>query len=65
MYLSKDLKSSVIVLTGATSGIGKELANFLIATEATVVLHGRSQDKLDALLEELSSTDILNLIHGV
>jgi NAD(P)-dependent dehydrogenase (short-subunit alcohol dehydrogenase family) len=44
-----------ILLTGATDGIGLEAARSLIASEHKVLLHGRSQDKLNAVAKELST----------
>jgi NAD(P)-dependent dehydrogenase (short-subunit alcohol dehydrogenase family) len=34
------LASDVVLVTGATAGLGKELARALAATGATVLLHG-------------------------
>lgn len=45
----------VIVLTGASSGIGAEVAHRLADAGATVLLVARSKDKLDALAEAIRS----------
>jgi NAD(P)-dependent dehydrogenase (short-subunit alcohol dehydrogenase family) len=42
-----------IVITGATDGLGKGLAQELAPTGARLILHGRDQEKGEALLEEL------------
>jgi NAD(P)-dependent dehydrogenase (short-subunit alcohol dehydrogenase family) len=42
-----------IVITGATDGLGKGLAADLAPTGARLLLHGRSAEKGEALLEEL------------
>jgi NAD(P)-dependent dehydrogenase (short-subunit alcohol dehydrogenase family) len=42
-----------IVITGATDGLGKGLAMELAPTGARLILHGRSEEKGQALLEEL------------
>ena len=42
-----------IVITGATDGLGKGLATELAPTGARLILHGRNEDKGQALLEEL------------
>jgi NAD(P)-dependent dehydrogenase (short-subunit alcohol dehydrogenase family) len=42
-----------IVITGATDGLGKGLAGELAPTGARLILHGRSEEKGRALLEEL------------
>src|SRR5262249_42784715 len=47
------LKNRVVVVTGATSGIGLATARLLAAREANVVMVGRDQAALDALAAEL------------
>jgi NAD(P)-dependent dehydrogenase (short-subunit alcohol dehydrogenase family) len=42
-----------ILITGATDGLGRAMAAQLAAQGATLVLHGRSKDKGEALVEEL------------
>ena len=42
-----------IVITGATDGLGKGLANELAPSGAHLILHGRNEEKGKALLEEL------------
>jgi len=42
-----------IVITGATDGLGKGLASELAPTGARLILHGRNEEKGQALLEEL------------
>jgi NAD(P)-dependent dehydrogenase (short-subunit alcohol dehydrogenase family) len=42
-----------IVITGATAGLGKGLAEELAPTGARLILHGRNDEKGQALLEEL------------
>src|SRR2546422_113733 len=41
-----------ILVTGATDGLGKALAHELARLGATVLLHGRSKDRLEAAVEE-------------
>jgi NAD(P)-dependent dehydrogenase (short-subunit alcohol dehydrogenase family) len=41
-----------ILVTGATDGLGKRVAFELAATGATVLLHGRRRERLEATLEE-------------
>jgi NAD(P)-dependent dehydrogenase (short-subunit alcohol dehydrogenase family) len=43
----------VILVTGATSGIGRAVAIDLVKHGATVLLHGRSESALEALYQEL------------
>lgn len=47
----------VIVITGATDGIGKELAK-LLSKDYVLALCGRSREKMDSLLKELSEGEI-------
>ena len=50
-----DLTGKTALVTGATGGIGGEIAKALHAQGATVAISGRSQDKLDKLAKELGS----------
>lgn len=45
-----NLAGKVVLVTGATSGIGKEIALQAHAQGATVILHGRNQELLDEIL---------------
>ncbi|HEY8520998.1 MAG TPA: YciK family oxidoreductase [Gammaproteobacteria bacterium] len=47
------LAGRVIMVTGATSGIGRAVARGLVQHGATAVLHGRSERALEALYQEL------------
>lgn len=47
--------SPLVLLTGATDGIGRETAAQLVRRGARVILHGRSQAKLDVTRRELES----------
>jgi short-subunit dehydrogenase len=51
---SKDaLKDRVILITGASDGIGKAVAIAAASHGAQVVLHGRSVRKLEAVYDEI------------
>jgi len=50
-----DFRDRVILVTGATRGIGKAVATALVRLEATVILHGRRAAALDALYHELKA----------
>jgi NAD(P)-dependent dehydrogenase (short-subunit alcohol dehydrogenase family) len=49
------MKGRVVLITGATSGIGKETALGLAKMGATLVLVGRNREKLDRAMGEIAS----------
>jgi NAD(P)-dependent dehydrogenase (short-subunit alcohol dehydrogenase family) len=51
----RDLAEATILVTGATDGLGKRVALELAAKGATVLLHGRNRERLQAALEEMRS----------
>ncbi len=53
--LRRRVKGKVVVVTGATSGIGRECALRLARADARVVLVARTLEKLDATLAEISA----------
>lgn len=55
----KKLENKVAIVTGATSGMGLETAKKYLQEGAKVVLTGRSQEKLDALKNELTGDYLL------
>ena len=48
-----DFSDRIILVTGATRGIGKAVATALVKLGATVILHGRREKVLDTLYHEL------------
>jgi NAD(P)-dependent dehydrogenase (short-subunit alcohol dehydrogenase family) len=50
-----DAAEATILVTGATDGLGRRVAQELTAMGATVLLHGRSPERIEATLEELRS----------
>jgi NAD(P)-dependent dehydrogenase (short-subunit alcohol dehydrogenase family) len=50
------VEQQTILITGATSGLGRAMALDLAARGATLLLHGRSADKGAALLKEVAAT---------
>jgi citronellol/citronellal dehydrogenase len=53
VFASDALRSMVVVVTGATGGIGRAIAWLFARLGAHVVLVGRNQTKLDALTERM------------
>ncbi|XP_032087273.1 dehydrogenase/reductase SDR family member 7B isoform X1 [Thamnophis elegans] len=49
------LKDAIVVITGATSGLGKECAKAFHAAGSQLVLCGRSRERLQDVLQELSA----------
>ena len=50
------IKGRVIVITGASSGLGEAATRLLSAQGATVVLGARRSDRLQSLADELSGS---------
>jgi NAD(P)-dependent dehydrogenase (short-subunit alcohol dehydrogenase family) len=53
VYPVQTLWNQVILVTGATDGLGKRVARDLAAQGATLLLHGRSREKGEATLQEI------------
>lgn len=55
--ISYDLEGKVVVVTGASRGIGLELARNLISQKAKIAICGRKQENIDAALAKLDAGD--------
>jgi NAD(P)-dependent dehydrogenase (short-subunit alcohol dehydrogenase family) len=53
MYTAQAVKNQVILVTGATDGLGKQVARDLAAQRATILLHGRSREKGQNTVQEI------------
>lgn len=47
------VENRVVLITGSTDGIGKQTIHNLAQMGATVLLHGRSQERGEAVLQEI------------
>jgi len=55
--LSENIQGKVVVITGASSGLGEATARLLSSAGATVVLAARRADRIEALARELNDQD--------
>ena len=58
---SEKLREKVVIITGASSGIGKQVAKELIKYNAKVVIFARREEKLSKVEEELKRNNISTL----
>jgi NADP-dependent 3-hydroxy acid dehydrogenase YdfG len=56
---SRSLEGTVVAITGASSGIGREAARLLVEAGAKVALGARRLDRLNALVDELGAENAL------
>lgn len=59
------MQNKVVLITGATNGIGKEAARQIAQTGATVVIAGRTEEKLNAVVSEIQQSTGNAQIEGV
>lgn len=50
------INKQIILITGATDGLGKQIALDLAGQGATILLHGRSPEKGEAVVQEIRET---------
>lgn len=58
-YELRDLRDSVIVITGATAGMGAATARELVELGAKVVLNARNEARLEAIVSELGADNAI------
>ena len=56
-YPSDVLRERIILITGASDGIGRALALLAARLGAQVILHGRSLSKLEKVYDEIEALD--------
>jgi 3-oxoacyl-[acyl-carrier protein] reductase len=54
-----EIKGSHVLITGGSSGIGKETAKQLVNLGAVVVITGRDEDKLNSVAKEIGAIPLL------
>src|SRR3954463_16466176 len=58
------MKKQTIIVTGASSGIGKEIARHFLEQGDNVVINSTTADKLEAVYRELGAGDNLARVAG-
>jgi NADP-dependent 3-hydroxy acid dehydrogenase YdfG len=53
--MSTNIEGKVVVITGASSGLGESTARYLAELGATVVLGARRKDRLDAIVKDITA----------
>ena len=53
--MSRNIEGKVVVITGASSGLGESTARHLAKLGATVVLGARRKDRLDAIVKDIQA----------
>jgi NAD(P)-dependent dehydrogenase (short-subunit alcohol dehydrogenase family) len=61
--MSSGIEDTVVLVTGATDGLGRGIAERLAADGASVHLHGRNADRLDAARQEIAATTGSDRLH--
>ncbi|XP_015442111.1 dehydrogenase/reductase SDR family member 7B isoform X5 [Pteropus alecto] len=58
MRMKAYLRNAVVIITGATSGLGRECARVFFAAGAKLVLCGRNREALEELARELAASQV-------
>lgn len=59
----RGIKNQVILITGATDGLGKQVAHDLANQGATILLHGRNEEKGQSTLEKIETATGNDKLH--
>ncbi|MEM7799528.1 MAG: SDR family NAD(P)-dependent oxidoreductase, partial [Chloroflexota bacterium] len=65
MTKNQSMQGKTVLITGATNGIGKEAAHQIAKTGATLVIAGRSREKLTQTVAEIKSNSGNSKIEGL
>lgn len=57
--INKMLEGKVVLITGGTSGIGMSIAETFLKSGATVIITGRNEKKIDSVLNNIKSQNVL------
>lgn len=60
--MNLQLTDKLVLVTGSTSGIGKGIAESLVREGAKVIVNGRTEDRVEKVVEELSS---IGTVYGI
>ncbi|HEY8929056.1 MAG TPA: SDR family NAD(P)-dependent oxidoreductase [Mucilaginibacter sp.] len=58
------MKTQTVIVTGASSGIGKEIARHFLELGDNVVINSATEEKLEKVFEELGGGDNLAMVAG-
>ena len=58
------MKTQTVIVTGASSGIGKEIARYFLAKGDNVVINSNTADKLETTFKELGGGSNLAMVAG-
>jgi len=62
---TRDLTGTVVVITGATAGIGAAATRLLVEAGANVAVGGRRQERIDELVAELGDDRVVGVVCDV
>jgi len=60
-----NLEKKIAIVTGSTAGIGRAIAEGLLSAGATVVINGRTKQRVDEALKELRGMFPASYVYGV
>ena len=64
MFTQRNMEGKFVLITGATRGIGRRLAEHIVNTGANLVVVGRSEDRTARLVSRLVAMNGLGMVRG-